>query len=90
MGTHVQFIHKCCVSHVRFAQETDVSSVFAPPNQVYRVRSPSRQGKKESSDYIQELRALFAAMQLDMLLEAVQMTIFLNGLTLGLPGRRFP
>ena len=52
--------------------------MFAPPNQAYRVRShfsASRQGKKEISIYVQELRALLAATQLDPLLEAVQVTI---------------
>ena len=56
-----------------FAQVTDIL-VFAPPNQAYRVRScfmASRQGKKELSDYVQELRTLLVAMRLDHLPKAV-------------------
>ena len=37
-----------------------------------------RQGKKEISDNVQELRTLLAAVQLDPLPEAVQMTIFVK------------
>ena len=51
-----------------------ISRVFAPLNQAYRKRSrflSTRQGKKELSDYDQELRTLIAAMQLDLLPEIV-------------------
>ena len=41
------------------------------------------QGKKELSDYVQELRTLIAAMQLDPLPELVLVTIFIMGLSAG-------
>ena len=58
-----------------------MSSVFAPLNQAYRVRShflSSRQGNKELSDYVQALRPLFAAIQIDPLAEEVRVTIFME------------
>ena len=60
--------------------------MFAPPNQAYRVRSrhlSSRHGKKELSDYVQGLKTLVAAMQLDPLPEEVRVTIFMEGLRTG-------
>ena len=63
-----------------------MSRVFAPPHQAYQVRSrllSSRQGKKELSDYTQELRTLLAAMQLDPLPEEVRVNIFMEGLRTG-------
>ena len=60
--------------------------MFAPPNQAYWVRSrflSACQGKKELSDYVQELRTLIAAMQLDSLAEMVLVTIFMEGLRTG-------
>ena len=56
--------------------------MFAPTNQAYRVRSrflSARQGKKELSDYVQELRSLIAAMQLDPFPEMVLVTINMEG-----------
>ena len=41
------------------------------------------QGKKELSDYVQELRTLIAAMQLDPLPKMVLVTIFMEGLRTG-------
>ena len=43
----------------------------------------SRQGKRELADYVQKLRTLLAAMQLEPLAEAVQVTIFMEGLRAG-------
>ena len=63
-----------------------ISRVFARPNQAYRVRSrflSALQGKKELSDYVQELRTLIAAIQLDPLSEMVLVTIFMEGLRTG-------
>ena len=60
--------------------------MFAPPNQSYRVRSRFRsvnQGKKELSDYVQELRTLIAAMQPNPLPEMVLVTILMEVLLTG-------
>ena len=43
----------------------------------------TRQGKSELTDYVQELRTLIAAMQLDPLPEVVCVTIFMEGLRNG-------
>lgn len=64
----------------------ELSRVFMPPNQAYRVRSrflAARQGKKELSEYVQGLRTLIAAMQLAPLPEEVLVTIFMEGLRTG-------
>ncbi|KAG2979438.1 hypothetical protein PC119_g21471 [Phytophthora cactorum] len=60
-----------------------LSRVFAPPNQAYRIRSrflATRQGKKELLNYLQELRTLIAATAADPLPEAVTLTVFMEGL----------
>ena len=43
----------------------------------------ARQGKKDLSDFVQELRTLIPATQLDPLPEAVLVTIFMEGLRAG-------
>lgn len=63
-----------------------LSRVFSPPNQAYRVRSrflSARQGKKELVDFVQEFRTLIAGMAADPLPEAVTVTIFMEGLRTG-------
>ena len=40
----------------------------------------ARQGKKELSEYVQELRSLIAVMHLDPLPEMVYVTVFMEGL----------
>ncbi|KAG2771833.1 hypothetical protein PC116_g20563 [Phytophthora cactorum] len=60
-----------------------LSRMFAPPNQAYRIRSrflATRQGKKEVLDYVQELRTLIAGTAVDPLLEVVTLTVFMEGL----------
>ena len=59
-----------------------MSCVFAP-----RVRSrflASLQGTKELSDFVQELRTLLAAMQLNPLAEEVKVTIVMEGIHTGI------
>jgi hypothetical protein len=63
-----------------------LSRVFSPPNQAYRVRSrflSTRQGKKELVDFVQELRTLIAGMAADPLPEVVTVTVFMEGLRTG-------
>ncbi|KAG3235940.1 hypothetical protein PI124_g19037 [Phytophthora idaei] len=60
-----------------------LSRMFAPPNQAYRIRSrflATRQGKKELLDYVQELRTLIAGTAADPLPEAVTLIVFMMGL----------
>ncbi|KAG4050362.1 hypothetical protein PC123_g14397 [Phytophthora cactorum] len=60
-----------------------LSRVFAPPNQAYRIRSrflATRQGKKELLDHVQELRALIAGTAANPLPEAVTLAVFMEGL----------
>lgn len=81
-----------CDTSVRVAFPTwevlkqQMSCMFAPPDQAYRVRSrflAARQGKKTLGEFIQELRTLIAAMASDPLAEVVKMTIFMEGLSIG-------
>jgi len=63
-----------------------LSRVFSPPNQAYRVRSrflSTCQGKKELVDFVQELRTLIAGMTADPLPEVVTVTVFMKGLRTG-------
>jgi len=65
-----------------------LSRVFSPPNQVYRVRSrflSTHQSKKELVDFVQELRALIACMVADPLPEVVTVSKIC---ALAWPGRR--
>ncbi|KAG3077357.1 hypothetical protein PI124_g22151 [Phytophthora idaei] len=60
-----------------------LSRVFAPPNQAYRIRSrflATGQSKRELLGYVQELRTLIAGTAADPLLEAVTLTEFVEGL----------
>ncbi|KAG3243148.1 hypothetical protein PI124_g12022 [Phytophthora idaei] len=60
-----------------------LSRMFAPPNQAYRIRSrflAARQGMKELLGYVQELRVLIAGTTADPLPEAVTLTVFMEGL----------
>jgi hypothetical protein len=63
-----------------------LSRVFSPPNQAYRVRSrflSTRQGKKELVDFVQELRTLITAIAADPLPEVATVTVFMEGLRTG-------
>ncbi|CEG49005.1 Retrotransposon gag domain [Plasmopara halstedii] len=63
-----------------------LSRVFSPPNQAYRVRSrffATRQGNMELVDFVQELRTLIAEMAADPLPGAVTVSVFMEGLRAG-------
>ena len=61
-----------------------MSGVFAPPTQAYRVRKCFLSSRKfKGGDYVQELRTLLVAMQLDPLHEEVRVTIFMEGFRTG-------
>ncbi|CAH0522641.1 unnamed protein product [Peronospora belbahrii] len=59
---------------------------YAPSSQAHRNRSrflACRQGKRELAAYVQELRTLIAAMVIDPMPEAVTVTVFMEGLRVG-------
>ncbi|CEG48403.1 Retrotransposon gag domain [Plasmopara halstedii] len=71
----------------RVELELQLSRVFSPPNQAYRVRArflAARQGNNELVDFVQEMRFLITGMAADPLPEAVTMTVFMEGLRTGL------
>ncbi|CEG48558.1 Retrotransposon gag domain [Plasmopara halstedii] len=63
-----------------------LSRVFSPPNQEYRVRSrflAARQGNTELVDFVQEMRTLIAGIAAGPLPKAVTVTVFMGGLRTG-------
>ncbi|KAG3189358.1 hypothetical protein PC128_g11800 [Phytophthora cactorum] len=73
-----------CTLFPTWAQlKQQLSRVFPPLNQAYRIQSrflATQQGKKDLLDYVQELRTLIAGTAADPLPEAITLTVFMEGL----------
>lgn len=67
---------------------TSLQRAFEPPNAAFRTRSKflaCKQGKRELSEYVHELRELAAAMAAQPLRQETMVTVFMEGLRMGPP-----
>ena len=83
MGSDMQHVSGRCFSHLGCFKAAVVSRICAAKSGLSRAITLLLCTAGQERDYVQELRTLIAAMQLDPLPESVLVTIFMEGLHTG-------